>query len=358
MQLNPNIFFLAISPCLIVWDYKRHQQYELDKAYGLRLVELINNPSALDLSDEMDASLVSAGVFITDECARGEDDEWGWDVLSKIFHVGTKNIPQRLVPAGVEEWAGLYYEHCREVVKKPRNRSRVDTGKGISLPDPHGYNFESVSLTDALVKRKTCRAFDRREVLDILQVSAILYFSFGYLEERNRDEFVPLEFSARRSSPSGGGLNACEVYVYIGEVRSVEPGIYCYDPENHGLSFVTSVDEVLGDLLGGQHFINDIPFGVFLAARFDKMWWKYEHSRAYRVSLFDLGHLSQTFQLVCTAAGLKTWLTAALSENKLERLLGINTYHEQPLLFVGAGHSNGAVLCKELVDLLEKSDHE
>lgn len=358
MQLNPNIFFLAISPCLIVWNYKKHQQYELDKAYALRLVELIDNPSALDLSNEMDVSFVSVGLFITDEAARCEDEEWGWDVLSKIFHVGTKNIAQRHVPVGVEEWAGLYYEHCREVVKKPRGRGRVDTCKGVSLPDPHGYDFECGSLTDALVKRKTCRAFDKREAMDVLQLSAILYFSFGYLKERSRDEFVPLEFSARRSSPSGGGLNACEVYIYIGEVRALAPGIYCYDAENHALSFVTSVDEVLGELLSGQHFINDIPFGVFLAARFDKMWWKYDHSRAYRVSLFDVGHLSQTFQLVCTAAGLKTWVTAALSENKLERLLGIKTYHEQPLLFVGAGYSDGAALCKELVALLEKTDHE
>lgn len=102
----------------------------------------------------------------------------------------------------------------------------------------------------------------------------------------------------------------------------------------------------------GQHFIDDIPFGVFLTSRFDKMWWKYEHSRAYRVSILDIGHLSQTFQLVATASGLKTWLTAALTDSKIEKLLGLSNLSEQPMLFVGAGYSNGDVFSEELKTLL------
>jgi len=132
-------------------------------------------------------------------------------------------------------------------------------------------------------------------------------------------------------------------------VEGIRSGVHYYEPTHHGLDFICEIKEPLGDFLDGQHFINDIAFGAFITARFDKMWWKYKHSRAYRVSLLDVGHLSQTFQLVCTAAGLSTWITAALTEEKIETLLNIETYEEQPVFFVGAGYSDGAVFSKELL---------
>jgi SagB-type dehydrogenase family enzyme len=185
-------------------------------------------------------------------------------------------------------------------------------------------------------------------------LNSILYLTFGYLNERKNDadEFTPAEFCSRRGSPSGGGLNASEAYVYIGNVEGVASGIYYYKPDTNSLIFMCDIPESLGGFLEGQHFINDIPFGVFLTSRFDKMWWKYEHSRAYRVSILDIGHLSQTFQLVATATGLKTWLTAALTDAKIEKLLGLSSLCEQPMLFVGAGYSNGDVFSEELKELL------
>ena len=357
MYMNPHMFFLANAPGLIIWDYKNHKQYELDEAHSLRLVELIAHPSLFNISSAMDLAFVKNKVFSAEIF---DDSYWGWDILSKIFHLGTKDIPQTAVPQNVEEWARLYHDHCREIMDKPVNEKTTHRRAEdvISLPKPEEYKriFVEKSLISTLLSRKTCRSFQDRSV-ELELLSSILYLSFGYLNERqNEDPHVPERFGARRSSPSGGGLNACDIYVYINNVEDFPRGYYAYHAAEHTLTLVAKTDQPLGQLLAGQHFIDDIPFGVFIAGRLDKMWWKYEHSRAYRVSLFDTGHLSQTFQLVSTAAGLKTWLTAALSDDQIEQLLGIVDYCTQPLLFVGAGYSNGATFSKELLSLVETSD--
>jgi SagB-type dehydrogenase family enzyme len=139
----------------------------------------------------------------------------------------------------------------------------------------------------------------------------------------------------------------------VQNVIGLKPGCYAYHPSEHALSFVNPLpNQPLGQLLCGQHFINNLPVGLFITCRFDKLWWKYEHSRAYRMAYIEAGHISQTFQLVATSLGLNTWLTGALTDEQVEALLGLENSAEQPLFFVGCGQSNGQVMCKELKALL------
>jgi len=39
-KVNPFLFFLIREGKIIAWDYKSHQQYELEKDYFVRLLEL------------------------------------------------------------------------------------------------------------------------------------------------------------------------------------------------------------------------------------------------------------------------------------------------------------------------------
>ena len=88
-----------------------------------------------------------------------------------------------------------------------------------------------------------------------------------------------------------------------------------------------------------------MAFGIYITARLNKYWWKYKHSRSYRIMLLDIGHVSQTLLLSCTAAQLKTWQTGAFLDSEIEQLLGIDGYNESVILYVGAGHgSNDAFL--------------
>ncbi|RON56573.1 SagB family peptide dehydrogenase [Pseudomonas frederiksbergensis] len=352
MQINPYLFILPRTPGQIVWDYREHKQFELNLEYSTRLAQLIDNPKAFDERNIIDTQFLNTGILKT---STQDTVDWGWDELSKIFHIGTKNIPCEYTPQNIHEWSRHYLDHCNEVLTSSvpvSDHAYRCASALIQLPAP--CRLPADSLADALMLRKTCRSFTG-EGVSLGDVSTLLYLSLGYLKERESDidETVAKGLAARRSSPSGGGLNACEGFLHVQNVSGLEPGLYAYHPAEHALSFVNPLpDAPLGLLLCGQHFINNLPVGLFISARFDKLWWKYQHSRAYRMAYVEAGHISQTFQLVATALGLGTWLTGALTDDQVEMLLGLEDSAEQPLFFVGCGQSDGQVMCKELKALL------
>ncbi|WP_350023336.1 SagB family peptide dehydrogenase [Pseudomonas protegens] len=358
MQINPNFFILARPPFTVIWNYKDHTQFELDSIYSTRLIQLVEDPSQYDDKNEIDSAFAAAGLLSNETF---EPLEWGWDELSRIFHIGTKNLPFEQVPQDIHEWSAQYLEHCDQVLDTPAPSARfAETSHNglIRLPAP--VLETASSLNQVLLQRKTSRSFSQQAVA-LEELSTLLYLSLGYLKEReaDTDETVPKALRPRRSSPSGGGLNACEGYVYAARVSGLEPGIYYYHPELHALRPVHPLpEEPLGLLLAGQHFVNELPLGLFLTCRFDKLWWKYEHSRAYRMAYVEAGHISQTFQLAATALGLDTWLTGALSDERVEQLLGLQDAAEQPLFFVGCGQGDGQVQCKELKALIEQRERE
>lgn len=350
MHINPCLFILARPPHQVVWNYEQHTQFELDIYYATRLAQLINDASRFDHSNPIDKEFVKVEILV-----EGPDNnlDWKWDELSKIFHIGTKDIPCESVPQDVNEWATLYLNHCTEVLSSPAPPARTNPSpvERIALERPSMDDLEAASLVQTLVSRSTCRSFDSRPI-SIDQVSTLLYLTLGYLNERScsEDGFA----ARRRSSPSGGGLNACEGYLYVRNVMGLDAGIYAYYPDEHAISLIRTLpDESLGHLLCGQHFINTLPFGLFITSRFDKLWWKYGHSRAYRMAFIETGHVSQSFLMVATAMGLDTWLTGAFADRQVEHLLNLEGAPEQPLFFVGCGHGDGHVHCRELMALLD-----
>jgi len=353
MHINPCIFILARPPHQVIWNYEQHTQYKLDVTHALRLAQLINDPSQFDDANAIDIKFANVDILIT---GPERPIDWKWDELSKIFHIGTKNIPCEDAPQDVNEWAALYLQHCNEVLASPAPAAaRPCPMDRITLGHPSLVELQDLSLARTLISRSTSRSFDGRSV-SIDQISTLLYLTLGYLKERS----ISCEaLRARRSSPSGGGLNACEGYLYVRSVTGLEAGIYAYHPGEHALSLIRPLpDEPLGHLLCGQHFINSLPFGLFITSRFDRLWWKYEHSRAYRMAFVETGHVSQSFLMVATALGLDTWLTGALSDRQVEHLLDLEGSPEQPLFFVGCGHGDGQVHCRELMALAERQDRQ
>lgn len=357
-HINPYLFILARPPHQIVWDYLNHTQFELDIEYCQRLTQLINNPALLDKNHPIDRDFYNAKLFTDTPIAPVE---WQWDELSKIFHIGTKNLPQEQIPHDVHEWSAQYLAHCEDVLATPApSSSRLEClpEELIRLPACMPPFEAQGSLVDSLVSRKTCRSFTDKNI-SLSHISTLLYLSLGYLNERKDDvdPSLPEGLEARRSSPSGGGLNASEGFLYASRVDGLKPGIYAYHCALHALSHVSDLPPApLGQLLSGQHFINNLPAGLFITSRFDKLWWKYEHSRAYRMAFVEAGHISQTFQLVATHLGLNTWLTGALTDDCVETLLGLDNTTEQPLFFVGCGYGDGRVQCEALVALINAQE--
>lgn len=352
MYINPNLLILINPPALVIWNYQSHEQYSIDKQHSIRLIELIDAPCRFDPLHPVDSALVTAGIVSEVPFAKAD---WGWDELSRIFHIGTKDLVPQSRLRNTGDWARHYLSECQVVMSRPapaphRYASALPQDM-IHLPVPSTDN--AIDFKSVLLGRTTCRKFFNRSV-SLNTLSALLYLSLGYLKERKDDcdPSTPLAFKARRSSPSGGGLNCTEGYVYAYNINGLGPGFYYYHPDKHALTLIKRISTPLATFVQEQHFINNLPLGLFITSRFDKMWWKYPHSQGYRVSLLEAGHVSQTLQLTATALGLKTWVTAALSEASIEQALELSNLCEQPLLFVGAGYSNGETLCDELKNLL------
>ncbi|MGY2162699.1 SagB/ThcOx family dehydrogenase [Pseudomonas tolaasii] len=358
MRINPYLFFLPKAPYFIIWDYKTHQQYELDLAHSKRLIELIHDISLYNNTLEIDSTFFHNSII---QESTSLESHWGWDDLSKIFHIGTKDFSFPEQPTDAKSWADRYMTHCQEVMKKDipgANRFahlKAEDLIRLPIPLPNESLLRHSSLEEALLQRKTCRSYLKNSIT-LEKISTLLYLSLGHLEERSSEttDLTPPAFRARRSSPSGGGLSSCEGYLYACNVRDLTPGLYYYHSAFHGLRLISRLNEPLGALLQGQHFIDNLPFGIFITSRFDKLWWKYPHSRAYRVALLEAGHISQTIQLIATAMGLNTWLSAAINDAKVEKALAMEDLREQLILFVGGGYSNGKVFCDEFEALLTK----
>lgn len=346
-MISQDCFFIVVDDFLVCWDFKRHKQYQLSVEHAKRLVNLIYKNDGEGAVGTIDDDFKCCKVLAESE---GDGSVWGWDVLSRIFHVGTKNVILENQPTNEHEWAAQYLEHCNSVLDKslPAEVGQAIMG-GISLPSSSCAN----ELDYVLRRRATARDFHASPI-SLVNLSEILHLTLGFDDHRalSKGEGGFENYSRRRSSPSVGGLNATEGYVYVNNVTGLAPGVYYYDPHRHHLHWRSEL-ELLGDLLGGQHFSNDIPVGLFLTSRFDKLWWKYEHSRAYRVALIEIGHVSQTFQLAATARGMNTWLTGALNECRIEPLLRLENPNEQVLFFVGCGYSNGSATPSCLKSLID-----
>jgi SagB-type dehydrogenase family enzyme len=355
MYVNPYLFFIIKNGEYVIWDYLNHRQYVVESAYIERLklwsLDQISDQSEID-NDLKIAELISERPY--------EKYEWGWDDLSKIFHIGTRNIANHLLHLSKEEWIDQYLSFCKSIAETPPILKTEKNGKQvISLPEPNFSLLEDIKYIDVVKKRKTSRSFNKSPLeLDIL--NCLLYISLGPLHDKWEDlENNNLRILGRRKSfPSAGGLHPEEAYIVSLNIEGLLPGIYHYNSVDHNLLLINDSfsESELIPLLQGQYFAEGLSAGIFLTSRFEKTWWKYPHSRGYRMSLIDNGHASQSILLTATALGLDTWMTGAFSDCDVEKVLKIETFTEQPLFFIGIGYGDNATLDSDMLNQVHVHD--
>ena len=329
LYLNSALFFIISNGKIYAWDYLNHNQFEIEEPYFKRLLEISEGvsvePAALD-KELLESQLLSTEVSTL---------HWGWDDLSKIFHHGTK-IKSEQSHADPEAFIKDYYVSCENLDEMPTD-SEVD----ILLPKPQNFLTMEHSLYESLNERKTSRVFDEKQ-LDFQRFNELLFLAGAYLED-DFDEYKKIglaRIGRRRTSPSAGGLQSTEIYIVANNIENVDRGLYYYNPSVHGLKKISDLPEnkdFLAPLLCGQYFSENAALGVFFTLRLDQAWKKYPHSRAYRAALLDVGHLSQTFQLIGTALSVNTWLTGIFDDYAVEKFLKIKNVSEQPIFFNAFG---------------------
>jgi len=358
MKVNPDLFFKFNEGKFVVWNYRAHEQFELTLPYAQRLYELGTGaaPGAAEPAGppptqaQIDRDLIDADLVSTAYPAA----PWGWDSLSHIFHVGTSTPLRGELPR--EDGSAGYLDECEAIGDDAPAVVPALAGEVFALPAPDVERLKQVSLWDALVARRTAREFTG-EPIELAAVSNILYATFGAVHGPARSDvegYGITSYGYRRTSPSGGGLQTTEPYLINLTIAGLPTGVYHYHSIEHRLTRIAGQLPAadLGPLLAGQNFANDLGFAVFMVARFDKMWWKYPHSRSYRIALMDIGHLSQTFHLACTGYALRTWLTGAFYDEEIARRLELDPARHGVMLLVGAGTGDGRAINDAILDAL------
>jgi len=355
LKLRENVWF-SVGPSSFVL---RDRQSGLSLEFCLTLLPLLNHfmiphtlESALMLPGVLNSpeqgshlgflqALVSHGIVQTvdgppDRAYRQPLKLWSrWEAALE-FYLSTRTGLQTPYVSVVELEAELEQKASQQ--RQPSSFKDYHSHPFIALENPllvPGETLAETTLLDSLCARRTSRAFTGKP-LTSTQLSLLLYYTWGVtaMEPNGMGDCF-----LKKTSPSGGSLQATEVYAVLMNVQGFERGLYHYSVRRHGLELLSREDPRtwISEASGGQPWVKDAAAVFVSTARVERLSWKYEFSRALRVALMDAGHLSQTFSLVATALNLGCFTTAALRDEMFENRLGLDYLEEPVFLLNGVG---------------------
>ena len=191
-----------------------------------------------------------------------------------------------------------------------------------------------MSVERALAARRSRRHFQDR-ALSKEQLSQILWAAYGITYP------IPNHPNLRgglRTAPSAGALFPLEIYVIVGNVEGIEPGVYRYISSEHKLVRTIAGDmrNQLSDAALGQRMISDAPATVFFSAVFSRMTGRYG-PRGRRYVYMEIGHSAQNIYLQAEALGLGTCAIGAFTDSRVRQVLQLPA-NEEPLYIMPIGY--------------------
>ena len=220
------------------------------------------------------------------------------------------------LPGGGLDWANkpATYKHYPSVPKIP-----------LSTPQTTG----GVSLWDVIRRRRSVRRY-QDSPLQEAELSQLLWAAQGIT-------LVSRGFGYR-TAPSAGALYPVETYLVIHAVEGIEPGVYHYGVAGHELDQLKTGDfrmDVARAALDQEiaHWANVV---FIWTAVFERSKWKYKQ-RAYRYVYLDAGHIAQNVALGAVALGLSSCQIAALYDDEVNALLGVDGVDESAVYMTVVG---------------------
>jgi SagB-type dehydrogenase family enzyme len=233
-----------------------------------------------------------------------------------LFQQETKYYRGKL-PGGPLLW------HTKpEVYKNYPSAPRVK----LDAPDTE----DGMALWKAIDQRRSVRDF-REEPLTKASLSQLLWATQGITKEHMGYEL--------RAAPSAGALYPVETYLVINNIQDVEPGIYHYAPQTHELEQLKQGDfgESIARAALDQGTAAEANVVFAWTALFERSKWKYKQ-RAFRYVYLDAGHISQNLALAAVSLGLGSCQVAALYDDEVNSLLGVDGTEESILYLSVVGH--------------------
>ncbi len=210
---------------------------------------------------------------------------------------------------------------------KPAARKHYPSAPRIplSLPQIEG----GAPVWDVIKQRRSVRRFQDSSLQEA-ELSQLLWAAQGITRVGRG--------LGLRTTPSAGALYPVETYLVVHAVEGIEPGVYHYGVEKHELDrlktgdFRTDVARAALD----QEIAYWANIVFVWTAVFERSKWKYKQ-RAYRYVYLDAGHIAQNVALAAVALGLGSCQIAALYDDEVNALLGVDGVDESAIYMTVLG---------------------
>ncbi|WP_456400330.1 SagB/ThcOx family dehydrogenase [Persephonella sp.] len=193
--------------------------------------------------------------------------------------------------------------------------------KKIKLPEV--YLFGRMPVEKALLNRRSHRSY-REDPITIDELAQLLWAGNGVTK-----------IEGFRTAPSAGALYPIVLYVLNIKIKSLDQGVYKYDPIRHLLIEIKKGDyssQLCLSALNQESILNG-SVNIIISADFSKTVSKYGN-RGYRYVYMEAGHVSQNIYLQATALGLGTVSIGAFYDNTVKEILNME---EDPLYIMPVG---------------------
>ncbi len=235
--------------------------------------------------------------------------------IGKKFQDGTKYFPG-MMPGG---FFG--------VGEKPEQFKTYPDAERIELPGPKTEG--GMPLWDAMNLRRSERDYGGNPVT-MDELSQLLWAAQG---------ITAVDYGYRfRTAPSAGALYPIETYLGINRVPDITPGLYHYAVGEGNLELIKAGDlsRELADGALGQEMVESADVVFLFTAIFMRSAIKYRE-RGYRYVYLDCGHIVQNLVLAVTALGLSACPVAALYDQEINDIIGIDGEGESILYMASVG---------------------
>jgi SagB-type dehydrogenase family enzyme len=208
-----------------------------------------------------------------------------------------------------------------EEMKTSESSQKSPAGDPFELPEPKLSSKTSVE--EALSERRSVREYSK-DSLSIEEISQLLWAAQG----------ITVKWGGR-TAPSAGALFPLEIYVVVGEVKGLQPGLYHYDPGKHSVTRKVDGDlrERLTQAALYQDEITRAPATFVITAVYERTMKKYKQ-RGIQYVHMEVGCAGENIYLQAESMGLGTVFIGAFEDEEVKKALRIT---EEPLGIMPVG---------------------
>lgn len=201
--------------------------------------------------------------------------------------------------------------------------SVVHSSDTITLPAPHLVS--DFSVEQAIHERRSVREFSNKP-LSLAEVSQLLWSAQGTTDNKGH-----------RAAPSAGALYPLVLYLVVGNVTGLEPGVYQYSSDGHKIHRVKEGDRraELVEAALQQDWMEESAALLVFSAIEKKTSWKYGQ-RGIRYIHIEVGHSAQNVFLQAQSLGLSAAVVGAFDDSRVKTVLNLSAA-EQVLYMMPVG---------------------